>query len=197
MKKGHYYFVFLFLFLAINFQSQGQSEVSVNTAADEIKTTSKARSIAFTNTLSPIALGLGTVTWSENNTIETAGAVLAVYGLIMGPSTGNFYAEDYQRGTIGMAARTVGAYLMADATREIFGNDFADALTIDDKKVSLTDTKVLIGGVLVLGSMVYNILSTQASVEEYNNSRSRFSVRFNPDIINNKVAPMLTAQIRL
>lgn len=196
MKKPLIFFVFLSLLLSLSIQTQAQSTVSVNVGGDESKSASQARSIALTNTVSSIGVGVATVAMFENNTIETAGAALGVYGLIMGPSTGNFYAKDYKRGMIGMAARTVGAYLMVDATREIFGNDFADALTVDDREVSLTDTKILIGEALVLGSLLYNIFSTNASVEQYNQGRG-YSIRFDANSVHDTVAPVLTAQIRL
>lgn len=198
MKKWISFYGFLMIFLAVSVQSRAQGNIRVNAPAQGVKSVSKARSIALTNTLSPMGLGIGSVVFFENNTFETAGAALAVYGLVVGPSTGNFYAEDYQRGALGMAVRTAGVFLMADATREIFGNDFANALTVDDKEVSLLDTKILIGEVLVLGSIIYNVVSTQASVNKYNTSRARFSLQLQPaDLIGDKVAPVLTAKVRL
>lgn len=197
MKKQLLSIAVLLLLLATPFLSYGQSEISVNARPDGLKSVSKARSISFSNTLSPIGLGVGTVALTENNTLETVGASLAVYGLLMGPSTGNFHASDYKRGGLGMAARGVGVYLMADATREIFGNDFADALTVDDKKVSLTDTRILIGGALIVGSIIYNIASINASVQKYNKNRGRFTFHLDSEVVDRKVAPMLTAQIKL
>ncbi|NGP89827.1 hypothetical protein [Fodinibius halophilus] len=198
MKKYLSTVVLTLLLLHIWQPVQAQDDISVELGGTEAKSVAKARSIGYTNTVSPIALGVGTVAITDNNTFETVGAGLAVYGLIIGPSTANFHVEDYKRGALGAVVRGVGAFLMADATREIFGDDFADALTIDDRKVSLTDTKILIGEVLILGSMVYNIVSAKASVREYNR-RSRFSLKIDSEQINfkNKTAPMLTAQIRL
>ncbi|WP_171032805.1 hypothetical protein [Fodinibius saliphilus] len=196
MEKYHSTLLFTLLFVCIGLPLQAQNDITVEVGDEDAKSISKARSIGYTNTVSPIALGIGTVAITENNTLETAGAALAVYGLIVGPSTANFHVEDYKRGGLGVAIRGVGAFLMADATREIFGNDFADALTIDDKEVSLTDTKILIGEVLILGSIVYNIVSAKASVREYN-KQSRFSFKINSEQINNKIAPMLTAQLKL
>ena len=198
MKNHQFLFglITLLLFVGLTHQGRAQSNISVQIGGDGLKSASKARSIALSNTLSPIGLGLGSVALFENNTIQTVGSALTVYGLVVGPSTGNFYAEDYKRGAFGMLVRATGAFLMVDATREIFGNDFADALKIDDKKVSLTDTKILIGEVLVLGSIAYNILTTGASVEEYNSSRASLGFRLDSRRINDKVAPVLTATYR-
>lgn len=197
MKKYLLSFAVLSLLLGLPYLCYGQSEISVNARPDGFKNASKARSIAFTNTLSPIGLGMGTVALTENNTLETVGASLAVYGLLMGPSTGNFHVSDYKRGGLGVAVRGVGMYLLADATREVFGNDFADALTVDDQKVSFRDTKIIIGGVLVVGSILYNIASINASVQEYNENRGRFTLQLDSEVVDRKVAPMLTAQIKL
>lgn len=161
---------------------------------EDLKSVSQARGIAFTNTLLPMATGIATVALFDNNTVQTIGAITAVYGLVMGPSTGNFYANDYGRGMAGLAARAAGVYLMADATREIFGSEFANALGIDDKEVSLTDTKILIGEFLVLGSTVYNIITAKASVKEYNEQQG-VTVRISSAKIRDRRAPLLTATV--
>lgn len=197
MKKQFLSFGLLILLLAASLQAQAQSEVSINRRTNGLKNASQARSIALTNTIMPIAVGYGTVALFENNTLQSTGAFLAAYGLLMGPSTGNFYALDYPRGVIGLTARAVGSYLMVDATSEIFGREFASALYVDDRDVSLTDTKILIGEALVLGSIIYNIWSTKSSVKEYNNSQRRFSLNVTPAVIENKVAPLVTANIHL
>jgi len=195
LRRTFYTLVTFLLFSAV--QANAQNTVKVNIGPDGMKSASQARSIALTNTVMPIGVGLGSVALFSNDNIQTVGAGLAVYGLIMGPSTGNFYAEDYPRGVVGMGVRAIGAYLMVDATREIFGNEFADALKIDDQDVSLTDTKILIGELLVLGSVVYNIWSSSRSVEEYNSSKKPFAINIDAADVQGKVAPMLTAKIRL
>lgn len=185
----------LVLLLLISSQVKAQSEISIS-ARDDLKNASKARTIALSNTVLSIGTGVAAVSLSDNNTVETAGAILGVYGVIVAPSTGNFYAEDFPRGVIGMGVRAVGSYLMVDATSEIFGRDFADALGVDNRDVSLTDTKILIGEVLILGSMIYNVISTKASVEEYNQQNNRFALNVTPAVIDDKIAPTLTASFR-
>ncbi len=142
----------------------------------------------------PVALGVGSTLVFDNNIAETVGSWLAVYGLTMGPSAGNFYAKDYWRGFIGVAARLGGGYLIHDATREIFGDDMADIVGWDDERVSLTEPKILIGSALIVGSTIYNILSAEASVESYNKKES-YLVRVFPVIEDGKVYPFITARI--
>lgn len=192
MKKRLFFICPLIFFLLITFSIQAQSEIAVN-REEGLKNASKARTIALSNTVLSIGTGAAIASLFNNSTIEKSGAILGVYGVILAPSTGNFYASDYPRGVIGMGARAVGSYLMVDATSEIFGRDFADALGVDNKNVSLTDTKILIGEVLILGSMIYNVISTKASVEEYNQRKQSFAVKVTPAVFHEKVSPMLTA----
>lgn len=159
----------------------------------DLKSVSTARGKAVRGVIFPVGLGVGSTLIFENNTVELLGSSLAVYGLMVGPSIGNFYARDYVRGFIGVAARLAGGYLIRDATREIFGDDMADAVGWDDEKVSLTDTKILIGGGLILGSALYNIISAEASVERYN-SRRNYYVSLFPVIHKGKVMPFISAR---
>lgn len=196
MKKQSLFFCFFVLLMVLGTQSFAQDDITINPSDEQVKSISKARNIALLNTGLSIGTGIAAVALFDNNTVQTGGAILGVYGLMMGPSTGNFYANDYPRGMIGAAARTVGAILMIDATSEIFGNQFANSLNVDDKDVSLTDTKILIGEVLVLGSMVYNIISSKTSVKAYNQQSRKFSMNVSPAVIDDQVTPMVTANIR-
>jgi hypothetical protein len=159
----------------------------------DIKSVSEARGLALNNTLLPVATGIGAVYLFKNNTVQTVGAALAVYGLIMGPSAGNFYAEDYMRGTLGAMMRIGSGYLLLDATRELMGDRVADRLAWDDKRVSISDTQVLVGAGVFAGSMLYNLLSAGASVREYN-QQSGYSFYVVPGRVNQNLVPLLTAR---
>jgi hypothetical protein len=197
MEKTSWFLVCLFPILISTSLVQAQDvQVRRPAGSDGLKSLSKARRIAVTNTTLAVGTGLGAVALFNNGTIQKTGALLTVYGILAGPSTGNFYANDYPRGFAGLAVRTTGAYLMIDATRELFGNTFADELGVDSKEGSLTDTKMIIGGALVLGSAIYNILSTTRSVREYNQGQPRFAINVGSTMIEEKIAPLLTANIR-
>jgi len=158
-----------------------------------LKSVDEARTQAVAGTLVPIALGLGTTWLVDSNTIEKTASGGIIYGLMIGPSFGNFYAKDYLRGMLGVAARVGGGLLMRDATREIFGDDVADAVGWDDEDVSLTDTKILVGGGIVLGSAIYNIISSKASVNRFN--RKKGYIVLLPDVRDGKIIPMLSASV--
>jgi len=196
MKKCSPYLIcLLFLFGSPSITFSQDVTINRSRGGENLKSASKARSIALTNTALSIGTGIGMVALFENNTAKTIGGILGLYGVIIGPSTGNFYANDYPRGFAGAGVRVIGAFLMADGTSELFGREFADALGVDDRDVSLTDTKILIGEALILGSMIYNILSVDKSVAEYNNSSRRFAINVKSTVINDTVAPVLTANI--
>lgn len=186
------FFAVALLFLTLPVYVQGQPELGRQV---EAKNVSQARSLAATNTLMPLAVGVGTVALIENGTLQTAGAALAVYGLSVGPSTANLYANDYARGMLGILARAGGAYLMQDATSEIFGRRFADALNVDNKEVSLTDTKILIGEILIIGSIVYNFVSAKQSVDQYNAARGA-RIRVSVEPFGGPFSPGITPVIK-
>lgn len=183
------------LFILLNVEAQAQAQqIQIN--QQQIKSVSQARNIAVTNTVIPLAVGIGTVAIFENPTVQTVGAALTVYGLATGPSTGNFYAEDYGRGFAGLALRGTGMVLMKNATSEILGNRFADAFPVDNKEVKLTDTKILIGGALIIGSTIYNIMSVGKSVEQYQEQRNSFALGVSSANIMDETIPLLAAHIR-
>ncbi len=191
IHDSHFTFaVLLVSFLMLPFLVQAQSTYT----NPNLKSVSTARGKAVRGTVFPLALGIGSTLIFENSTVELIGSSLAVYGLMTGPSIGNFYAKDYVRGVIGVAVRLGGGYLLHDATREIFGDDFADAVGWDDEEVSLTDTKVLIGGALIVGSAIYNIISAEASVKRYNSRNGGYYVHIFPVIFDGKVMPFITAR---
>lgn len=163
--------------------------------SQHLKYVDEARTRAMAGTLVPMALGIGTASLVENSTIERVASYAAVYGLVMGPSLGNFYARDYARGILGLAARLGGGYLLLDATQELAGRDVADGLGWDDKSVSLTDSRVLIGGGIILASAVYNVISAKASVNRYNRNTG-YTIALAPATVNNEIVPLLTANIR-
>ncbi len=162
--------------------------------SQHLKYVDEARTRAMAGTLVPLALGIGTASLVENDTIERIASFAAVYGLVTGPSLGNFYAGDYARGMLGLAARLGGGYLLLDATRELAGKDVADGLGWDDKSVSLTDTRVLIGGGLILASAVYNVISAKASVNRYNRNTG-YTIGLAPGTLHNEIVPMFTATV--
>lgn len=194
MKKQLFCFGFLILFL-ISVSTSKAQEIKQPLSGAEPKTVSEARSISLINTALSVGGGVTSVALFDDPTVQKIGAYVTVYGILMGPSTGNFYAEDYPRGVVGIGARAIGAILMVDATREVFGNQFGDALNVDTKKVSLTDTKMLIGEAFILAGLVYNLISLKNSVDEFNAGKQNIAINVNSESINNNVAPVLTAQI--
>ncbi|MDZ7715521.1 MAG: hypothetical protein U5J95_04845 [Balneolaceae bacterium] len=195
MKKtsGRLLLLAVFLFAA----QTGYSQAEIGQTKRQLKDVSQARSIAFNNTVTPILLGFAANYLLDNNTFETAGAYLVIYGIVAGPSGGNFYAEDYLRGGLGVLARMgTGYFLMTDATREILGKDVSRSLDWDDKKVSIEDPEVLIGAGVILGTMVYNYISAKASVNEHNSALG-YNVRLNPNIRQEqgRFVPMISATI--
>ncbi|MDX1586926.1 MAG: hypothetical protein R3222_09285 [Balneolaceae bacterium] len=182
----------IMLFIGLSDTAMAQPELG---RSRYLKNVSEARNRALTNTILPIVTGITAANVFENNTVQTLGSALAIYGLVMGPSGGNFYAEDYLRGGLGVAARAgIGYFMLLDATRELMGKEVATSMTWDNKEVKLTDTKILIGAGAFLGTIVYNILSSKASVKEYNSSRG-YQVEMRGEQVGQNVYPALSARV--
>lgn len=194
MKKQFWFSVFSLIFFICSFSGYAQN-IRQPLSGNQPKTVSEARSISLINTAISVGAGLTSVAAFDDPTVQKVGAYVTVYGILMGPATGNFYAEDYPRGVTGMGARAIGAILMVDATREIFGNRFADALNVDKKEVSLTDTKMLVGEAFMVAGLIYNLISLKNSVDEFNAGKQNISVNVKPKTVNDRVAPVLTTRI--
>jgi len=188
----HYLLFAFIVFLLVDLSTaQAQSRFKSN----YLKNVDEARTRAIAGTLVPIALGVGMASFIENNTIKKAASFAAVYGLVLGPSFGNFYAKDYLRGMLGVAARVGGSIMLLDATRELAGDDVADGLGWDDESVSLGDTKVLIGSGIILGSAIYNIISSKASVNRFN-KKTGYLIGMMPAFRDGQVVPLITAHVQ-
>lgn len=192
MKSSKWLLLLLFIYPALPAEVSAQPEIG---PSRYMKSVSEARNRALTNTVLPLVSGLSAVKLFRDNRVQTVGATLAIYGLVMGPSGGNFYAEDYLRGGLGVVARAgIGYFLLLDATRELMGKDVAESMTWDNKDVELTDTRVLIGATAFLGTMVYNVLSSKASVNEFNNSKG-YTVQLSGEKVGEEVFPVLSAKV--
>lgn len=190
MKKFLFCIAILVIGLAPNL-SYAQSELGRDR---NIKNVSEARGLAFTNTMMPVVTGLGSVWLFEDPTIHKIGSALAMYGLVVGPSTANFHAEDYTRGMIGILARLGAGLVLKDATREVFGPDVSDALGWDKKEVSLSDTNMLIGAGVFVGSAVYNVIAAKRSVDNYNSNRG-YNMAVAPMVHQGKLVPAVSGRI--
>ncbi|MFH5831215.1 hypothetical protein [Halalkalibaculum sp. DA384] len=162
----------------------------------QVRSENQAVSQALINTIMPIGVGYGAVKLFDGNTAETLGASLAIYGLVVGPSSGNFYANDYLRGGLGALTRLGAAFLLQDATSEVFGREFADALGVDNSSVSFSETNIVVGSTLMVGTIAYNIITAPVSVREYNREMG-YTMEIQSLPGTGRAAPVITARIHL
>jgi hypothetical protein len=96
---------------------------------------------------------------------EIAGSIMVLGGIVIGPSAGSIYADDWRRATYGMIIRS-GGILVASAG---VGALISGALGSDDSVAGLGVVLFAGGLAVTAGSMIYDIiLSSQRSVEDYN-----------------------------
>lgn len=159
----------LLVILLVISQSVGYSQGNLQFQSQSRKSEDEALKKAVVNTVIPIGLGYGVTRVFDGKTLRTLGASLSIYGMVLGPSYGNFYSGDFIRGIAGVAARVGAGIMLKDATREVLGDPAADALGWDDKKVSFSETRIWGGTLLMAGSALYNILSARKSARKFNN----------------------------
>lgn len=194
MKSIKSLFVTFIILASVTVTALAQAETGGLMQDARVRSENQAVTQSIINTLMPIAVGYGSVKLFKGNTVETIGASLAIYGLIVGPSTGNFYANDYLRGGLGALTRLGAAFLLQDATSEVFGRDFANALHVDNESVKLGDTNIIVGSALMVGTIAYNLVTAPVSVREYNRKMG-YAMEIQSLPGTGRSAPMLTAKI--
>lgn len=189
----------LLLFAIISVVSVSSTVHAQNTSIfyqnRQARSESQAVRQALINTLLPVAVGYGTVELFKNNTVQTLGASLAVYGLVVGPSTGNFYANDYLRGGFGALARFGAALLLKDHTSELFGSEFARSLNVDNKDTSFRDTNFIIGSSLLVGTAILNVVTAPISAREHNREMG-YAMQIEELRGTGQTFPLFTAKVR-
>ncbi|MBX7150104.1 hypothetical protein K1X84_00590 [bacterium] len=150
------------------------TSMSFSTQLKKNKNTSTAILMALGSTVIPTTVGLITATKNDRENVAYFGSIsLAVAGIVIGPSVGSLYAQDYKRSIKGIAFRTLGGGLASLAIAQTFyggpWNSDIGAL-------------VAIGGVgMLTTSMVWSYVKTPSSVKEYN-ARHKLSItpQYNP-----------------
>ena len=116
--------------IAFSVGARGQSNLSQPIRVDyavqlpgNLKSESTALLWSLGATLGPAALGLGLASaggWNDNQGTLGVGLAVASAGVLMGPSVGHWYAEQYGRGVLSMFLRIgiAGLGLLALSTAE-------------------------------------------------------------------------------
>ena len=162
-----------------------RNQYNVPAVPDQVTMVMKKRSTAvkraLVHTFLPLGAGIALMTAGDSN-VEglqlITSLTLITYGGLVGPSMGNFYAEDYVTGGVGIAMRIAGTLMVGSAIGQAmaFGND-------DDAEGSTPgQTMGTVGVLMVLGSAAYNIFTSAASADAYNTKHglTGFSAGYDP-----------------
>ncbi len=100
------------------------------------------------------------------DTYETAGSFAVGYGFLIGPSMGNFYAQDFGRGLLGVGIRTAGTALFYSGVADALQDDWFD----DEGNDSRGDggAKITGGFIIYTIGALYSIFTLPQSVHDYN-----------------------------
>jgi hypothetical protein len=109
-----------------------------------------------------LSMTLGGAVAAELGSASLAAAAIG-YGAVVAPSIGNFYAEDYLRGAVGIGIRLVSwcVVFRAMAERMDFKTDVPEHHTI-------SDTLALTALGVAVSSTVWNIATAPASARKFN-----------------------------
>jgi len=157
MKIHSIAFLFLVLFV-VRLHADNNQDTLEMSYEPALKSPGVAVGLALGTTIIPIAIGYSTdfdETWW-----------LAASGLVIGPSTGHFYAGQWGRGAITAGLRTglwaTGVYFAGLMWADIFsGSSYAGEALI-----------TLASFIGVYGLALYDLYTTEASVDRYNASKS-------------------------
>ncbi len=130
---------------------------NINSASSKTpKSKILASTIGITNTIAPPFLGY----YLEKNQKHNLAEWVMWYGLLAGPSMGNYYAQDMKRFYIGTGLRTGTALLYLNIFNDNEGEDVA---------VGVMTT-------VFLTTAIWNLWKTPKSVQEYNDKNINLSL---------------------
>lgn len=127
------------------------------------KSHSDAYKYSLMGTLAPTVVGIG-VSAATGGEAGDVGVSLSLGGLVIGPGLGHLYAGNPGRFALGMGIRAValvGGGLMASQSSE--NKEW-------DESLGQVVLWIGLGATVALGSAIYDIRSTDTSVDRYNNA---------------------------
>lgn len=209
--------LFLSLCLGIGFSENGQvnnnfrllfstgvidSAVNPQPAALAYKTYQEARGRMLGHTLIPLGAGYFLMALGngkdynfsdDSNYLVIPGVFLASYSSLIGPSMGNLYAQDLERGIGGIGVRLLGGALIYAGSAYLAEGKVDDLFYDDNSSIGTGYLSAGMGTALYLGSAIYNNTTTRLSVEQYNKrNSSEVSVKLAPAIDSATSKPIVS-----
>ncbi len=164
----------------------------------ELKSEKTALHRSLWHTLAPVVSGYLLVGIVGEDTAIPATSLL-VYGLMIGPSTGNIYAHDWKRGFNGFLFRGlgIGTMILSEAySGELLDGGPSPGFYGSGSSFQATDVVLAAGIVIFAGGIVYNFVTADQSVREYNERvRQGIGVRMAPSLDMKTGTPLLIARI--
>lgn len=138
------------------------------------KTDRYAYSAALTGTLLPIGLG-SFLLYTQSDGMAGVGGVLLAGGLLVGPSTGQFYAGSIGHGLLGTGIRTLGvALILGGAVNNTTSLSCLEREAGQEPCESKGGSALsLLGGATLLGGTIYSLAETHFAVARHHQRRER------------------------
>ncbi len=138
------------------------------TDARQLKRPLKALFYSLGCTFVPLGAGY-LLALIEDQTCQTIGGAVGGFGLVVGPSMGNFYAHDGLKGGLGIGMRVIGVGMITAGLWDLIETVIEEGESGSGKYSAALITG---GTVLVMGSAVWNMVSAPFSARRYNARRN-------------------------
>jgi hypothetical protein len=130
-----------------------------------------AYSLALAATVLPLAGAVILSDYTESEGIIGTSAGLAIAGLLIGPSAGQFYAQSYKHAWLSSGVRLAGAFMGSVGFAAVLSDAYCGWDTeedVDCEDHSALGVTLLAGGVLTYaGGIVYSLVDTHRRVEDW------------------------------
>ncbi len=132
---------------------------------------------------------------------DILGGLILSYGIIVGPSMGNFYAHDQSRSVGGLAVRAGGGLLMligvlvwTSDTSNFFGRAVSTGKYSDSGEGGAL--LFLAGAAITAGGIIFNLATAGQSARDYNRQHKLGNVSIAPVYFSQQKVPGLAFNIR-
>lgn len=138
---------------------------------------------------------------NSSGSTDIVGGIILSYGILVGPSMGNFYARDESRSVGGLAVRVIGGGLMLAGVLS-WANDFSNSVGNAFSTGRHTDSGesgvllFLAGASITAGGIIFNLATAGQSARDYNRMHKLGNVSVTPVYFSQQKAPGLAFNIR-
>lgn len=174
-----------------------QPGISSAQSERQVKSIDIAHRRAIIHTAVPLSAGILLMSLGDDVGFLLPGSLFSTYGVVVGPSMGNFYAGDFERGGKGVTIRLSALGITGVTALLSFQKGFSYALGGPEQDFTTETVVISLMALVVVGSMAYNIATIRESVREYNaNQGFAAKISLAPSFDWSSKTPLVTARVQ-